>query len=154
MKLEELEKRLKKESPTNSSGGESYLIFYLERFIMILTKYTTLMWKYDKEFRFQTNCKEIYQGLKGRNRFWLVGWALNADLWIFQASFPTTQKALYVLNNLTYETAVLREDCLVIEHCGTLGRRNNKTTSTGRCTPDFYHIEHEKSVPEVHNEKS
>ena len=63
------------------------------------------MWNYDKDFRFQTNCKEIYQRLKRRDRFWLVGWAINADLWIFQAMFPTTQKALYVLNNLTDETA-------------------------------------------------
>jgi hypothetical protein len=116
--------------------------------------YSTSMWNYDKDFRFQTNCKEIYQRLKRRDRFWLVGWAINADLWIFQAMFPTTQKALYVLNNLTDETAILRADCWVIEHCDTLGRKQKKTSSTSLLTPDFYHIEHEKSLPETTNEES
>ncbi|MBT3932962.1 MAG: hypothetical protein HOF35_01770 [Bacteroidetes bacterium] len=68
--------------------------------------------------------------------------------------FPTTQKALYVLNNLTDETADLREDCWVIEHCDSLGRKQKKTSSTSLLTPDFYHIEHEKSLPETTNEES
>jgi hypothetical protein len=80
-------------------------------------KHTTSMWHFNESnYRFQTDCKKICKSLKRRRKFRLVGWGDNTDLWIFQASFPTTQKALYVLNNLTTETAILRVDCWVVEH--------------------------------------
>ena len=50
----------------------------------------TSMWQEErgkKYYRFQTDEKDIAQKMRRRNKFELVGWGVNCNLWIFQSSF-------------------------------------------------------------------
>lgn len=51
-------------------------------------------------YRFQTNNRVVAAKMKRRNKFRLVGWGVNCELWIFQAIFgkpETARKALKAL---------------------------------------------------------
>ena len=69
------------------------------------------MWQLERgkpDFRFQTTNRKIAAKMKKRNKFELVAWGLNSDLWIFQAIFgkpETARKALKALagNTIKYD---------------------------------------------------
>ena len=82
-----------------------------------MTKYTTsLENRYERDYLFKTDCKEIYKKLKRRKGFYLVIWATHTDYWVFEKSYPNTQEALNVLNNLTDKKAIKRDNLWVVEH--------------------------------------
>jgi len=118
-----------------------------------MTKYTTsLENRYERDYLFKTDCKEIYKKLKRRKGFYLVIWATHTDYWAFDASFPTAQKALDFLNNLTNETAVLKEDKWVIDHFDSLSRESKNKFSTGMYEAVIYYKGHQNSLPESTND--
>lgn len=64
----------------------------------------TSMWQEERgkpHYRFQTDEREINNKMKRRNKFTLIGWGLNCDLWIYQVSFPRPIRAKAALKSLT-----------------------------------------------------
>ena len=50
----------------------------------------TFMWQEErgkKYYRFQTDEKDVAQKMRRRNKFELIGWGVNCELWIFQSTF-------------------------------------------------------------------
>ena len=63
----------------------------------------TSMWKEEKGkpyYRFQTDDKDIADKMKRRNKFELIGWGVNCELWIYQVSFSRTDIAKKVFETL------------------------------------------------------
>ncbi len=64
----------------------------------------TCMWQEErgKEFyRFQTDERDIANKMKRRNKFELVGWGVNCNLWIFQSTFSRPDIARKAFQTLT-----------------------------------------------------
>jgi len=61
------------------------------------------MWQEQKGkpyYRFQTDDKDIADKMKRRNKFELVGWGVNCELWIYQVSFSRLDIAKKVFETL------------------------------------------------------
>ena len=56
-----------------------------------------------KEYRFQTDEKDIADKMKRRNKFILVGSGMNTQLWIFATTFKRPDIAKKVFETLTGE---------------------------------------------------
>ncbi len=52
-------------------------------------------------YRFQTDEIEINKKMKRRNKFTLIGWGVNCNLWIYQVSFSRPIRAKAALKSLT-----------------------------------------------------
>jgi len=104
------------------------------------------------DFLFTTDCKEIYKKLNRDKGFDLVIWGVHTDYWAFDASFPSTEEALDFINNLTNETAVLKEDKWVIDHFDSLSRESKNKFSTGMYEAVIYYKGHQNSLPESTND--
>ncbi|MCK5590726.1 MAG: hypothetical protein KAI72_02100 [Candidatus Pacebacteria bacterium] len=68
------------------------------------------MWQEQKGrpyYRFQTDDKDIADKMKRRNKFALIGWGVNCDLWIYQVSFSRPDIAKKVFKTLTGKVAIL-----------------------------------------------
>lgn len=64
----------------------------------------TYMWQIghgSKEYRFQTDEKEIHQKMKRRAKFILVGESLNNNLWIYQVEISRPDIARKILKVLS-----------------------------------------------------
>ncbi len=51
-------------------------------------------------YRFQTDDKDIADKMKRRNKFVLIGWGVNCELWIYQVSFSRPDIAKKVFETL------------------------------------------------------
>lgn len=63
----------------------------------------TSMWQEERGkpyYRFQTDDKDISDKMKRRNKFELVGWSVNCELWIYQVSFSRCDIAKKVFETL------------------------------------------------------
>ena len=54
-----------------------------------------------KYYRFQTDEREIAYKMKRRNKFELVGWGVNCELWIFWTTFSRPDIARKAFKTLT-----------------------------------------------------
>ncbi len=64
----------------------------------------TYMWQEErgkKYYRFQTDEREIANKMRRRNKFELVGWGINCELWIFQTTFSRPDIARKAFQTLT-----------------------------------------------------
>jgi len=62
------------------------------------------MWQEErgkKYYRFQTDEREIANKMKRRNKFELVGWGDNCELWIFQSIFSRPDIARNAFKSIT-----------------------------------------------------
>ena len=63
--------------------------------------YMWQMGRGSKEYRFQTDEKEIYQKMKRRAKFILVGEGVNTNLWIYQVEISRPDIARKILKALS-----------------------------------------------------
>ncbi len=64
----------------------------------------TYMWQEErgnKYYRFQTDERDIAKKMRRRNKFELVGWGVNCELWIFQAIYSRPDIARNALKSIT-----------------------------------------------------
>ena len=64
----------------------------------------TSMWQEErgkKYYRFQTDEREIANKMRRRNKFELVGWGVNRELWIFQSTFSRPDIARNAFESIT-----------------------------------------------------
>jgi len=70
----------------------------------------TSMWQEERGkpyYRFQTDEREINNKMKRRNKFELVGWGVNCNLWIYQVQFKRPDIAKKTFKALTGKMAIL-----------------------------------------------
>ena len=89
----------------------------------------TYMWQEErgkKYYRFQTDEREVANKLKRRNKFEIVGWGVNCELWIFQAIFSRPDIARNAFQSITGRKAEYddREEIFFSE--GTLSSPQRK----------------------------
>ena len=89
----------------------------------------TFMWQEErgkKYYRFQTDESEIANKMRRRNKFEIVGWGDNCELWIFQAIFSRPDIARNAFQSITGRKAEYddREEIFFSE--GTLSSPQRK----------------------------
>jgi len=55
----------------------------------------------DKVYRIQTNDPKIHRKMSKRNKFTLVLYGINKNIWVYQTEFISLYKAKRTLGNLT-----------------------------------------------------
>ncbi len=68
----------------------------------------TSMWQEERGkpyYRFQTDDKDIADKMKRRNKFELIGWGVNCNLWIYQVKFSRPDIAKKAFETVTGKKA-------------------------------------------------